>query len=73
VRAALPVDGSLAHQPEIGLVDERSRLKCVAPAVTTELAGGASPELVVHERKQLLLGIRTPGGPLLKQTCHEAG
>ncbi len=60
MRAALPIDLSLAHQPQIGFVHQRGRLECVALAVTAKMACGALPELGVDEGQQRLLRVRIP-------------
>src|SRR5262245_38920809 len=67
---ALPVNGSLASQAQIGFVHERGGLESVTFAVTAEVVRGAPPELVVHERQQLLFRLGIPSRPCFEQACH---
>ena len=67
VRAALPVDVSLAGELEKGLVDERGGLQGVIPSLPGEIPGRERVQLVVHERNQTFEGRGTSGLPVPQQ------
>jgi hypothetical protein len=54
LRAVLPPCTALVHEPEVYLVDERSRLKGMADRFTAHCARCTSVELVVDYRQQLV-------------------
>jgi hypothetical protein len=73
MRAAPPVDFSLADESQIRFVHKRRRLERVVFAIATQLARGALPEFLVDERQQLFLRFPIARRPQAEQTCHRAG
>jgi hypothetical protein len=60
MRAVLHVEAARAHEPRPGLVGERCGLQCVSPPFVPHLTARDPPQLVVHERGQLIQGIGVP-------------
>jgi len=67
MRAALPVDPSLARELEIGLVDERGGLERVIVPLPRQIPRRERVELGVHERDQALEGVGAAALPFPQQ------
>ena len=52
VRAVLPAIGSILHQAQIRLVDERRGLQRLARLLPANVAGGQPPKLLINERQK---------------------
>ena len=52
VRAILPADALPVHQPQVGLIDERRRLKDVSGPLARHVARGETMQLLLDERRQ---------------------
>ncbi len=73
VAAALPVNVLFApHQPQIGLVDQGRRLKCVARGYSRHLVVGQGPQLLVDRCHQLGGGVLPPAADVGQQMGHVA-
>jgi hypothetical protein len=63
----------LIHQPDVGFVHERGRLKCLPRALSPKLRRGPAAQLRVDERKGALAGVEIPGGPGVQQPGNVVG
>ena len=52
VRAVLPADVLLVYQPEVGFVNQRGGLQCVAGALPADVLAGQPAQLPVDQRHQ---------------------
>ena len=68
--AIAPVDVPLVNESEIDLVNQSRRLKRVPNPFVAKLACSNSPELRIHERKQLVEGVRVTAAPFRQQRSH---
>ena len=51
--ATVPVlVGVFLHQPQVSLMNQGRRLKCLSGLFVTEMLRGQSPQFVVHQRQQ---------------------
>jgi hypothetical protein len=73
VGAILPRHAPLPDEAQVRLVDERCRLECVVPPLAPEIRGRALPQFAVHQRKQVIAGLKIATSPGPKQARCPAG
>ena len=61
LRGGTPIRTSAAHQPEVGLVDQRGRLESVGPVLTPHSYRGQPVQLVINRGHQGLPGVGLAG------------
>src|SRR5215471_4530950 len=52
MRSTLPVDSVLVNYAQVGFIDQRSCLECVALALAPQISAGDTMKLVVDQRHQ---------------------
>ena len=60
LRAVLPHGAPLIDETKVGFVDERRRLQRVPLTLATQVRGGTSPQLLVHERYNAFVCVGCP-------------
>jgi hypothetical protein len=67
---AVPPIHPLADQPQIGLVNQRRRLKGMAGALATQIRRRLPPEFLIHQRQKIVLRARVAVRPGMEQRRH---
>ena len=70
VAAAVPAGVPIAHQAEVGLVDQGGRLEGLAGRQPAGQRGGQSPQLRVDDRQQFRRGLHSRLGPDVSLVGH---
>ena len=67
LRAIMPVDVLLTHQPQVSLIDERRGLQRVAGSLSTHVVVRQPVKLRLNQRQQLIQGRLIATAPIREQ------
>jgi len=67
MRAIAPLNLPLIDQTHVRFVDQRGRLQCVIDRFVPKVTGGDAPELVVHQREQIVERLAAAAAPRHEQ------
>jgi hypothetical protein len=72
VRAVLPGNPVLPHQPQVRLVDQRRGLEGVVRPLASQIRAGSSPQFTVDHRYQIVARLQVTTAPRTQQAADSA-